>query len=266
MSKSTYISANLNEDQIWFLQLLDDYEVLYFSLDDVEARIDQKVANLNEIVENLHHKDFLHRIERGKYTRPNFKDIKVLSTFISADGVVAYWSALHHHGLTDRFPNKIFIKTTFRKRNTKIFNTLVQYVTVADYKMIGITHSGFGDKRFPLTDIEMTIIDCFDQPRYGGALPDLIHAFYGAELEEEKLIKYLKLYNNKSIIQRLGYLAELFQKPNLKKFISFAKENTGKRYILFDPIGPNTGTHNKEWKLRLNIERKSLLQMASQLY
>lgn len=266
MAKSTYISSNLNEDQIRFLQLLDDYEVLYFSIGDVEKRIGQQLENLNEIVENLHDKGFLHRIERGKYTRPNFKDIKVLSTFISSDGVVAYWSALHHHGLTDRFPNKVFVKTTSRKRNTKVFNTAVQYVTVADYKMEGILYSGFGDIRFPLTNVEMTLIDCFDQPQYGGEFPDLIRAILEADLDEEKLISYLNIYNNKSIIQRLGFLAEELQKSNLKKFISFAKENIGKRYVLFDPKGSNTGSHNKDWKLRMNIEPESLKEMAAPLY
>jgi predicted transcriptional regulator of viral defense system len=166
MAKSTYISSNLNESQIEFLQLLDEHEILYFSLDDIGNRLGVFHANLNELVENLNHKGLLKRIERGKYARPQFHDPYVLGTFISKDGVVAYWSALHLYGYTDRFPNKVFVKTTARKRNIQLFGTPIHFVTVRPYKLSGIVTNGYGDKSFGITNPEVTILDCFDQPRY----------------------------------------------------------------------------------------------------
>jgi predicted transcriptional regulator of viral defense system len=170
--KSTYISAHLTDEQRALLQALDDHEVLYFSLDDLHDRVDTVFLDKNELVENLYQKGFLNRIERGVYARPQFIDIHALATFISHGGAVAYWSALHLQGLTERFPNKTFIKTGQRKRPTKIMGTQVQFVTVKPYKLReGIVHQGYGDKAFPLTDPEVTLIDCFNQPSYASDWP-----------------------------------------------------------------------------------------------
>ena len=234
MTKSTYISSNLSVEQIKFLHLLDANEIIYFSIKDIENRIGSKPDNLNELVENLCHKKILNRIERGKYAKTQFNDLNVLGTFISNGGVVAYWSALHLHGLTERFPNKLFIKTVARKRNTSIFGTAIQFVSVQSRKNIGIIQNGYGDNAYPLTNAETTLLDCFDQPRYAGDWPDLIRAFYQAKLNSNLLIAYASAYNNASATRRMGYLAELFEKKELKSFIRFARKNTGKKYVLFD--------------------------------
>ena len=117
------------------------------------SRHGHPISNLNEVVENLHHKGLLDRTEYGDYTRPNFHDAHVLGSFISRGGVITYWIALHQRRLTDQFTNKVFIKTTLRKRNTSIFGTKLQFVAVHPRKMAGIIWEGHGDKRYPWTVI-----------------------------------------------------------------------------------------------------------------
>lgn len=267
MAKSTYISANLTEAQRSLLQALDDYEVLYFSLEDLNQRINADIPDKNELVENLYQKGFLKRIERGVYARPQFTDIHVLATCISHGGVVAYWSALHLHGLTERFPNKEFIKTTRRKRSAKLLGTPVQFVTVKPYKLIdGNIRQGYGDNTYPLTDIEMTLIDCFDQPRYAGDWPDLLQAFNQAKLDPQKLIRYTHTYQNIALIKRMGYLAELLQKDILQDFITFSKKQVNQKYTLFEPGGPDEGKLNSRWKLRMNMTEASILDVVNNPY
>lgn len=267
MAKSTYISANLTDDQRAMLQALDDYEVLYFSLSDLDQRIDSVFPDKNELVENLYQKGFLTRIERGVYARPQFTNIHVLATFISHGGVVAYWSALHLHGLTERFPNKEFIKTAHRKRSTKLFGTPVKFVTVKPYKLQeGNIKQGYGDKAYPMTNVEMTLIDCFDQPRYAGDWPDLLQAFHQASLDPQKLIRYAQTYQNLALIKRMGFLSELFQKDALKKFINFAQSKINKKYTLLEPGGPNEGKFNHRWKLRMNMTESAILDLVNSPY
>src|SRR5690606_26057155 len=105
MAKSTYISENLNEDQIMLLKYLDYNEILYFNLKELASQLPKTLPNTNELVENLYQKGLLSRIERGIYAKPNYTNINVLATFISKNSAIAYWSALHYHGLTERFPN-----------------------------------------------------------------------------------------------------------------------------------------------------------------
>lgn len=266
MAKSTYISTHLTEAQLNFLTRLDEHEILYFSLEDIESRLNAQFPKLNEIVENLCDKKLLDRIERGKYTRPQFKDPFVLGTYISRDGVVAYWSALHRHGLTPRFPNKTFIKTTTRKRNVLLFGTLVQYITVQPHKLIGTIQQGYGDKSYRLSDIACTLLDCFDQPQYAGDWADLLRAFYLAKPESQTLIQYASVYNRLAMIKRMGYLAELFEKKELNLFIDFAKRIPTARYSLFEAGGADEGSFNKNWKLRMNINEEDILDIIHSPY
>jgi len=266
MATSAYISQNLTEHQLRFLKLLDDHEILYFATQNIEQQLGVSFQNLNEILENLVHKKLLVRIEKGKFTRPQFQDVHVLASFISGGGVAAYWTALHLHNLTERFPNKVFIKTTRRKRNTQIAGTDVQFVTVNQSKMQGITRTGYGDNSYPLTDIECTLLDCFDQPRYAGDWPDLLKAFAHAKLNAGKLIAYAKKYNNMALCKRMGFLAELLQKNQLEEFIIFAKNNTGKKYSLFETGGAEKGEFRSDWMLRLNNSERDILEMIQNTY
>lgn len=266
MADSVYKSTNVTKEQLQFLQLLDSYEISYFLMQNIENRINHQFKNLNEVLENLVDKQLINRIERGKYTKENYNNPYVLASFISNGGTVAYWSALHLHALTERFPNKIFIKTTTRKRTINLFGTAIQFITVKHQKNIGIIQNGYADNAYPITDIEMTMVDCFDQPRYAGDFENLIKAFANATLSPTKLITYTKAYNNIALTKRLGYLASLFHPIKLKSFISYAQKQVNKRYNLIDAGGFNEGEFNPLWKLRLNVPEQAILKMAQNQY
>lgn len=267
MAKSTYISENLTEDQIAILKYLDDYEILYFRINELAARLPENLnIKVNELVENLCQKGLLNRIERGVYAKPQYNNIQVLATYINQNGAIAYWSALHHHGLTERFPNTVFVKTTRRKRETEILGTAVKYVTVKENKHLGITKEGYGDNSFSVTDVAMTLVDCFDQPRYGGDFPDLIKAFAHARLTNKKLIEYTKAHQNTALTKRLGYLAELFHADSLRSFIQYAQKQVNNKYNVMDAGGVDEGSFVRRWKIRLNVSEERLLNMAQNQY
>ncbi|WP_191859877.1 type IV toxin-antitoxin system AbiEi family antitoxin domain-containing protein [Hanstruepera ponticola] len=266
MADSVYISKNLDANQLQFMKLLEAHELLYFNMQAIEEQLNQKFENLNEILENLVDKELLVRIERGVYALSNYTNINVLATFIAKNSAIAYWSALHYHGLTERFPNTVFVKTTQRKRSTEILGTSIKFVTVKEYKNKGTIQEGYGDNSFAITDIEMTLIDCFDQTRYAGDFADLIKAFATANLTNNKLIEYTKAYNNIAVIKRLGFLAEVFHGNRLNSFINYAKTQVNKKYSLIDAGGLQQGEFVSDWKLRMNVDYNDLLQMAQNDY
>ena len=117
-----YLSVNLSEEQQLFIKLLGEYEIDIFSIDTIESQIQKQFKNLNEVIENLVDKDFISRIERGKYCQANFRDELVIGTFITKESAVAYWTALNRHGLTEQFSNTIFIQTTHLKKDKTILH------------------------------------------------------------------------------------------------------------------------------------------------
>ncbi|MDR3188505.1 MAG: hypothetical protein LBT94_04890 [Prevotellaceae bacterium] len=247
------------------LKRLDEEEIAVFDLETV-GNFERGNKSINEIVENLVQKGFLHRLERGKYCRSTFRDENVIGAFIAQDSVIAYWSALHLHGLTEQFPNTVFVQTTKKKNAVSIFGANYQFIKINPQKRVGVTYNGYGSYKYPITDVEKTIVDCFDLPQYSGGFAELIRAFYSAELAAEKLISYCTSISNIAVVKRIGFLAELFEKNNLGAFIEFAKATVNRTYNLFDPFGITVGEPDSEWYLRLNLARKNILGIVQNQY
>jgi predicted transcriptional regulator of viral defense system len=248
-----------------FLKRLDEDELYLFTIDSIQEYAED-AENLNEVIDNLVRKGFLYRLERGKYSRSTFRDENVIGTFLVRDSVVAYWSALNLHGLTEQFPNTIFIQTTHKKASASILGTTYQFIKINPQKQTGIMYSGYGNYRYPLTDVEKTIVDCFDLPQYSGGYAELIRAFYRAELQAEKMINYCTVVNNLAAIKRLGFLAEMLDKKELFPFVEFAQTKVNRSYNLFDPFGENMGEADSRWYLRSNLSKETIREIVKNQY
>lgn len=262
----TYHSVNITKEQQDFLKLMNDYEIDVFSIYNIENSLDTEFPNLNIILENLVRKGFLSRIEQGKYCRANFNDEKVIGCFISDSGVIAYWSALNAHGLTEQFPNNVFIQTSKPKRNKTVFGTSYKFVTAATSKITGIITQGQGNRIYWITDIEKTLVDCFDLPEHSGGYAELIRAFNYAKLGSDKMITYCMAIDNIAATKRMGFLAELLEKRGLKAFIKYARQQKNQSYNVFDPSGTDKGEFVNDWRLRLNISRNEILDICNKQY
>jgi len=247
-------------------KLLDEYEIDIFLLEEIETKLNQRFDNINEILENLVQKELLSRIERGKFCKANFRDENVIGTFAVKMGVVAYWSALNLHGLTEQFTNTVYIQTTHKKTDKSIFGVNYRFVKISESKRCGIIKQGYGNHAFYMTDVEKTLVDCFDLPQYSGGYAELIRAFAATPISGEKMITYCRAVNNIAATKRMGFLAELFEKRGLKLFIRFAKNQTKDAYNPLDPQGADSGSFISEWKLRLNISKEQLLDIANKQY
>lgn len=254
-----YHTRNLSVEQQQFIRLLDDFEIELFRLKEIESLVKKKFSNINSILENLETKGFLSRLERGKYCRSNFHNENAIGCFLVNDGAVAYWSALNIHGLTPRFPNRIFIQTTHNKQNKNVLGTSYNFVQIPSGKITGIETQGYGYNAFRVTDVEKTIVDCFDLPAYSGGFEELIMSFISANLSAEKLIAYSKAVHNKAALKRMGFLAEFTEKKGMKSFIRYAKSEVNFSYDAFDSMGDRVGEPLGAWKLCMNMNVQQLL-------
>ena len=262
MSNSTYISSSLTPKQIQFIRLLDEYEVEIFSIGEIEKKLQTKFENINEVVENLVRKKILSRIERGKFCKPNFKDEKAIASILVPDAVIAYWSALNIHRYTEQISNTVFVQTTKSKKSKKIFGVEYRFIKVAKRKHTGFIKNGYGNRQFHITDIEKTIVDCFDIPEYAGGYDNLIKAFYSAPLKAEKLIEYSDAIHNIAAIKRMAVIADITGKKGLSAYFKFAKKKVNQKYNLFDPFGQEKGEFNNKWKMRMNLPEEKIKQLT----
>lgn len=266
MARSTYLSQNVTQDQLDLMLLLDENELDIFSLDDLKELLGSSSEDVNERIENLVHKKVFSRIERGKYCRANFRDEKVIGCFLVPDGALAYWSALNLHGLTEQFSNNIFIQTTCAKKSKTVFGVKYQFVKIKEAKRAGVITQGFGNHKYRITDKEKTLVDCFDLPRYSGGYGELIRAFCQTDIDQDKLMQYCQSIENISVVKRLAFLTEFMEKPKMKRFLNYAKQQVNPRYVLIDPFGEEQGSFNNRWKLRLNIAEEEIRDICNKQY
>ncbi|MGB0931453.1 MAG: type IV toxin-antitoxin system AbiEi family antitoxin domain-containing protein [Chitinophagales bacterium] len=251
--------------QIIFQYLLDT-ELTIFHISEIQKIEELEHLNIYDSLELMVKSGFLKRLEKGKYCLFTFHNELAIGNYLIEDGTIAYWSALNFHGLTEQFPHTVFVETTHQKRNKKVFGVQYQFVKIKEEKRIGVIEDWYNDYPIRITDIEKTIVDCFDLPKYSGGFPELLRAFEEAELEESKLIAYCKAVQNISAIKRMGYLAELLQKEGLQKFIQYAKNEVNSSPTPFDPFGVKKGSMQKKWRLVMNIEEKDILEIIGKIY
>ena len=66
-----------------------------------------------------------------------------------------------------------------------------------------------GNPYVRVTDIESTLLDCFDRIDRAGGIEELLHCMESiVMLDEEKIIHYLEEYDKAFLYQKSGYLLE----------------------------------------------------------
>ncbi|MFO7992480.1 MAG: type IV toxin-antitoxin system AbiEi family antitoxin domain-containing protein [Thermoplasmatota archaeon] len=217
-------------------------DMVVFAHKDVNRFLDISKENTYRIIGNMMEKDLVKRVERGKYILSeiwNELDIYEIVPEIFQPSYIAFWSALHYHGMTDQVPLTVFLVTTRRKKPLKFQGQKIKYVTVKKSLF-------FGYERYDkvlVSDREKTVIDCLRHPEYSGGISQIQDAI-SDELNTDKLIEYCELTGSSAVASRLGYLLEEkdieFEKDGLKKLID--------TYTKLDPKQKKS-VLNSEWKL-----------------
>lgn len=250
----------INKDEEILIKFLDEFEFDIFTFSQVKEQKGLNIDFIQPVLESLVYRDYLIRLEKGKYCRHNFRDEYVIGSVLANGGAIAYWSALNIHGLTEQISNTVFVQSSNLKRDKTVIGINYRFIKVKENKITGIERIGYGNHSYLITDQEKTIIDCFDLPEYAGEFPGIIRAFVNNQWDEGKLIDYAQAVNNKAAIKRMGYLCELFGLPYFH-FIEFAKKHVTRTFALFDNNSPEEGQYLTQWGLKLNIKQQDLLNM-----
>ena len=248
------------------LKSLDNMELNIFSVSEIKVLDVPNPGILQNALERLAKKGLISRIEKGKYCRHNFRNEFVIGNVLVKNGAIAYWSALNLHGLTEQFPNSVFVQSPSLKRDKNVFGVNYHFVKVKPDKFFGIAEQGYSNESYRITDVEKTLLDCFDLPQYSGGYEELIRAFYTAKSNKNKLQEYGLRMGNIAVLKRMAFLSELFEMEGFRQFQSAVKKVLNTRYSLIDPMGEDTGEIVAKWRIRLNIPKSNLLQIINKMY
>lgn len=229
-----------------------------FTLEQLHRRTQIPKNVLSVMLSRWEDRGFVERIERGKYLIIPLASEKgrytlhefVIASHLVQPAAIAYWSALHYHGLTEQIPATVFVQTTARKKNNRIevFGVDYRIVRLKPEKFSGLRKEWIEEIPVAVTDREKTVIDCLDRPEYAGGIVEVAKALENASLNRESLSRYAQTIGNNAVVRRLGYLSE-------RMGISLdLPPPTSRKYLLLDPTMPHQGENDPKWRLVVNAE------------
>ncbi|MGM0382879.1 MAG: type IV toxin-antitoxin system AbiEi family antitoxin domain-containing protein [Thermodesulfobacteriota bacterium] len=234
-----------------------------------------KKSYLLEALYHLHRNGWIVSLRRGLYALATSipgvtpaHEFEIAMALISP-AAISHWSALHHHGLTEQAPRKVFVLTTTdasvprvrsamakRIRNGyPVGDTIYQFVQVKPERYFGVENTWLGEARVRVTDPERTLLDGLSMPQYYGDFAEVLHAFKvrGNELDVKRIVDYACRLDT-ATAKRLGWVLES-QGVDPASLEPLSRLPI-KGYRKLDPTGPRKGPCNPRWMIQENLPGK----------
>jgi len=263
-------SRTLSERESLLLSTLSADGHTLFTVEDARAVLEGSEADVRKLLHRLNRKRWIKRLERGKYlivplaAGPEVEWAEheyLIAASLVEPYYLAYATALHYYGYTERSPDPVIVATTRRKNPVTIDGLTYRFVTLRPYKFFGYEMISLLGSNVHMAEREKAIADGFDHPKLvGGVLEPAKGLWFGSqELDWDKLVAYTLRLRNQVAARRLGYWMELLDLGS-DDLLSRLEEGEGHSYARLEPSGPREGTHNARWRIIVNVPERQLLE------
>ncbi|HKK42007.1 MAG TPA: hypothetical protein VJ963_06335 [Bacteroidales bacterium] len=240
-------------DFLKLLKVVEESQLDIFSTTELARIVDYSPADIQNYLETLSNNGLITRLERGKYCRIYIRDKFVIGSRIINGGVVSHQSALALHELDKDIPGEVYVSSCHQKVNKTFSGTRFNFIRIRPHKDFGSMVMQRNNHRISVTDLEKTIIDCFDLPRYVRSYSDLMMLFPDTHFNQARLFDYGLRLGNISVLKRIAYLLDESNPARYSSFNTKVRRLVNDRYTLLDPSGPEKGPFNVRWRIRNNV-------------
>lgn len=201
--------------------------------------------------------------ERGEYaftdTNPLF-----IGSYLVSPYYFSYATAAFYYGLTTQAPLSVYLATMQGKtRKLQIREKIYQVVLVSSRHFFGFGDANAYGAVVQMANLEKTILDSLHRPEYVGNIPEVATMLWRGKdrLNWTQMAMGALRFGSQSLLQRLGYLADLMKLPGTEILHDLLLPKIGKNTCyLGQPARWQTGgQHNSIWKIMDNIPRHELL-------
>ncbi len=261
-------SANL------ILTLYEKNKVI-FTISDVEKITGLKKKSAYRFASELMKRKLIIQLKPGKYfiipQELGKESLYIGNWFVVArelvkvsDYYISYYSAMDIHNMLTQPLTKVYITTSKQKykKVRKIANTAFEFIYSKPEKIWGIEEVWVTNtEKVRVSDIERTIIDCLDKPKYSGGILEISKGIWiqKGSIDFEKLINYLENFDKFIVAKRLGFILQTYNLLD-SKLINKFKKFINQKYYLLDPTLPSYPTYKNNWKLIVNISPDELIK------
>jgi predicted transcriptional regulator of viral defense system len=226
-----------------------------------------------KVIRNLVRKGWLSRIVGGRYMLlppehgpENLGENNILALAAAAvePSYIGWWSAAAYHGFTTQKPMTIFVAVLRQTAARVIEGSHVRFVKVTPRKFFGHNTYDVYGRTVSISTSVKTLIDCLDRPELAGGpaeLTRIVHSGLG-EIDPQELLATATTMKSRSVLQRLGFIADLVGRPLPEEVRATIKQALPKTYRSHfgrssrraDDIG-----YVADWGLFVNARREELL-------
>jgi len=269
------IKHTLGNKESKILTTLSSLDKTIFTIKDAQNITNSSNSATRLILSKLVKKRWLIRLSSGKYLivplSAGEKGEHSENWYLIAKNLIkpsiyyiSYFSALEIHEMTIHPVFKIYISTPNKKRPKNILGATFQFIYAPEKNMWGLEDNWVTtSQKVKVSDLEKTIIDCLDRLELCGGITEVARGLWikRNDLDFEKLIRYLVLFNRKSVVKRLGFLLDIYDIANEKTLLDL-KKLLSPSYTRLDSTLEDTGRFLDAWKLRVNIGQNELLDIT----
>lgn len=253
-------------EQILYFKL-GEQEKRVFTLKDIKKILNISIEHTRNIASDMVKKNAAERVKPGLFIRipesvildkkKYTEDTVLIAAKASAKSFLSHYTALTIHGLAERYTTQIYVTTTKHQRDIKYHENTIKYIQINSEKFFGYETIKYSNTKIQVSDLERTIIDVIEKPKYAGGYTEVINCLKNIDdIKYEKLTFYLKKIKNKTTIRKTGYLLEKLNNLNpSNKTLKEIKQLSGSQDLYFDT--DKKGKYDKEWNI---IVPKNILE------
>jgi predicted transcriptional regulator of viral defense system len=257
------------------LSILSSRDKTIFSIEDARNVTGSSSSATRLVLSDLVRKKWLIRLTSGKFLIVPFSAGQdgehSENWYIIAKNLIdpfpyyiSHYNALEINEITTQPLFTIYISTPIRRAPKKILGASYQFIYIQEKDIWGIEDVWVTQsQKVKVSDIERTIIDCLNRPDLCGGISEIAKGIWieRNSIDYQKIVKYLKQFNRKSVAKRLGLIFETYGIGE-EKILSEIKKLISSSYALLDPTLENSGRFLDSWKLRLNIDPDELIDIT----
>jgi len=247
------------------------------SLDDIETRASVGRPFARTLAHRLARKGWLQRLGGGRYlvnpSRHGPDSIADTDPFRVGSRLVkpyyfGYATAAELWGLLPQAGPVYYLVSTRRTSVAVPHAAQFRLVRVSPARFFGVTTVRRRGQSIRVSDRERTVLDCLDRPELSGGLGGAVAVLSSAKphLAWGRLLRYVKRTGNRSLANRLGYLAERVRRSVRPPpaWIRQMLPGPGDPYV---PLGlpgghARRGTYDPRWHLIRNVADRELFSEA----
>ena len=239
------------------------YKLRIFTLEELSEALKGKLKSVQGLLARYKQQGWVVSIRRNTYcmidiaSKQPVCDKYEIGSHLSPTACISYHTALEFHGLAHQPFNEAFVKSQSRF-NSFVFEDIDYTYCRPTKEIIGMMNPK-GNPYVRVTDIESTLLDCFDHIDRAGGIEELLHCLESiVMLDEGKIIHYLEQIGKSFLYQKAGYLLErIKEQANLSDSLIEQCREKGTKSVKWLTNDEESDTFVSKWRMYVPQELTS---------